>query len=173
MKALNRPLPVKGNFNMWDQAGHGGDNRQQQKDDHHLLSRGDIPPTASTEDNPSKKYKSMKTILYYTTVFRDTHFFGKGDEMFKNCPVNQCYGTNDIAFLPSISDFDAVTFNFYNLVALSTERVLHHLEKHRSPHQRYILINRESPRSRRFNENYRALNGKIWSTIAVKHAGLA
>ncbi len=173
MQEFNGPLPVKANFKMWDQAGHGSDNRQQQKDGHHLLSGGDILSAASTQDKPSKKYMSMKTILYYTPVFRETHFFGKGDEIFKNCPVHQCYATNDSALLPSISDFDALTFNFVDILKLSTEKVLHDLEKHRSPHQRYILINRESPRSPQLSDAYRTLNGKIWSTIAVKHAHLA
>ncbi len=162
---LPRPHQVKANFTMLDPARYDESDHMQYQTDGDHLSGNDILSPASTQDNQSKETTSMKVILYYTPVFDQTHYFGEGEELFKNCPVHQCYGTNNHTLLPSISDFDAILFHFFDMLKMSMNDLVNHMQKHRSPHQRYILIDLESPRHPTFNQKYEDLNGETSSFI--------
>ncbi|CAH0555819.1 unnamed protein product [Brassicogethes aeneus] len=78
-----------------------------------------------------------KVILYYTKCFNDENFyFGSGD-IFKDCPVRNCYATSNKLLMP-IEKFDALMFHGYEYDSLKKK------PKKRSPHQRYIFFNLES-----------------------------
>ncbi|CAH0551896.1 unnamed protein product [Brassicogethes aeneus] len=80
---------------------------------------------------------TTKYILYYTNIFGvDDFYLGSGD-IFKDCPVNNCYTTRDKNLMP-IEQFDALIFHGYQY-----EFRFGKPDK-RSPHQHYIFFNMES-----------------------------
>ncbi|KAG5893232.1 hypothetical protein JTB14_013394 [Gonioctena quinquepunctata] len=88
-----------------------------------------------TETRPGTKY-----ILYWTDMFdRADFYFGFGDNIFENCPVSNCFATNNKSLLP-VDEFDAVLFhgvefnvNFYGIPTK------------RSAKQVYVYSNQEAP----------------------------
>lgn len=55
---------------------------------------------------------TFKTILIWRTSIQNTMpiGLGSGSEIFKNCPVNNCYITYKKSFI-NIEDFDAIIFH--------------------------------------------------------------
>ncbi|KAG7201154.1 hypothetical protein KM043_003945 [Ampulex compressa] len=81
-----------------------------------------------------------KTVLFWNTLFGDeTFYLGKGD-IFKGCPVNDCYATRDRSRL-HITAFDAVFFHGNELSAFD-------LPGERGPKQWYVYVSLESPSNR-------------------------
>ncbi|XP_015588972.1 alpha-(1,3)-fucosyltransferase C isoform X1 [Cephus cinctus] len=86
--------------------------------------------------SPRNLSKRMKTILYWTMMFKSKNFyFGDGD-IFLDCPIFSCLGTNDRNYQP-VENFDAILFH-------GPELNYKDLPKKRSPHQRYIFMNSET-----------------------------
>ena len=59
--------------------------------------------------------QSQKTILYWTPWWNNsTWYFGDGSDVFSNCPVSNCFITDNRSFSKT-QDFDAVLFHSWNL----------------------------------------------------------
>lgn len=97
-----------------------------------------------------KDEKKLKKILFWNGMFGDKNFyFGDGD-IFKNCEVNECYGTSDRSYT-EVENFDAILFHGVELDQKD-------LPENRNIKQRYVFVNLESPENRPitndFFENY-------------------
>lgn len=84
-----------------------------------------------------------KFVLFYNSRFSSkTYYFKKiGYHPFRNCKVKNCYVTANKHLLP-IEEFDALLFH------IPLPHYLNHrdvLPQKRSPHQRYIFANFETP----------------------------
>lgn len=89
---------------------------------------------------------TTKKILFWNTMFNDeTFYMGKGD-IFRDCPVNDCYATHDRNYA-NLTDFDAVLFH-------GNELELTDLPASRSPRQWYVFVNLESPANRPLTNHF-------------------
>lgn len=95
-----------------------------------------------TETHEQKPNKSVKYILYWTTMLGSEtfHFSSSGSELFKNCKHSNCFATSDRTLLPE-EKFDAIIF----YASKGGERHKQQIPKKRSAHQRYIFANGETP----------------------------
>ncbi len=103
----------------------------------------------STENETDDHYDfaTAKKILYFTSYFEKKDFaFGFGHEPFVtfNCPVHQCYATNDRSLLPSLADFDAILFHMRDMGPKRGKLMVPNQRKRR-PQQRYVMFLMESP----------------------------
>lgn len=84
-----------------------------------------------------------KTILFYTPYWDLQDFgLGFGKKPFKElkCPINNCFATNNRTLLgKDTSAFDAILFHHANIDWFDL------LLLRRSPHQRFVFFNKESP----------------------------
>lgn len=97
----------------------------------------------TTEDGLSK---DLKYILLWSYCKKHDPFIqlGEGQRAFikNNCSTNNCYVTYDKYLLGGdITKFDAIAFNGVFINSLIKSK----LPKKRSPHQKYIYFNIESP----------------------------
>ena len=152
---------MKTSFKMQDQARSNEiGNSQHPENGHHSSFGDDDPEAALVRGILSNKTTTMKTILYYHTCHPKPYCLGKGQEYFKDCPVHQCYATNDSTFLPSIADFDAIYFPLLDIRHMVNLTWIRSWKMKRSPHQRFILFHRESP-GLAYPDRFKRLNGKI------------
>lgn len=110
-----------------------------------LLSaiRKKTPPSIINEIYLDNK---TKTILYWNDFFGSEDMgLGLGSDIFKNCPVSNCY-TTKIRDLP-VELFDAIIFHG----ARYSTRYDSYPEK-RNPHQKYIFYSLESPYNTKFDD---------------------
>ena len=87
--------------------------------------------------------KMPKRILFYTPFWRSKDYrFGLGQYPFKKygCPVSECRIYNKKNALNSITEFDALVFHTANHKSFIP------FSEIRSPHQRFIMFELESPR---------------------------
>ena len=95
-------------------------------------------------DSKSEKNKLNNTkyiLLYHKFArFSNKEIQILGDAIFRNCPVSNCFNTNNKKLMP-IEKFDAIIINyrFLNFKKFSLNK--------RSPHQRYIIFNLEPPQN--------------------------
>ena len=92
-----------------------------------------------------QRHNGMKTILYYTKLWRDRSFhFGIGNKPFHfaNCKVTNCYATNNRSALGGVENFDAVLFHMREKYRKPTKFAI---PKKRKENQRYIWHLNESP----------------------------
>ena len=89
---------------------------------------------------------TYKKILLFTPFFnlQDWGFGGFGHEPFvnANCPVTNCYLTNNQTSEQSIGSFDAVIFHMRNM---EKGRIAIPNQAKRRPEQRYVMFIVESP----------------------------
>ncbi|XP_053987777.1 alpha-(1,3)-fucosyltransferase C-like [Hylaeus volcanicus] len=116
---------------------------------------------------------ATKKILFWNTMFNNEMFYmGKGD-IFRDCPVNNCYATHARDFA-DLLDFDAVLFH-------GNEIDLEDMPAKRSTRQWYVFVNLESPANRPlaspffedyFNTTmtYRLDSDVVWTYGTVKDA---
>lgn len=103
---------------------------------------------------------NYKTILLYTTFYEqaDWVFGGFGHKPFvkANCPVNNCYVTNDINETGAVEKFDAVLFHTQDML----QGTLQLPDQRKRPgNQVYIMFASESPQHDGLNHSQ--FNGKI------------
>ena len=80
----------------------------------------------------------MKYILFWNEAYGSTRYgFCCGEKPFLNCPVKNCYVTDDREFLNNVDQFDAIQFHQRSMNA-------NDLPQNRSSHQRYIMWYMES-----------------------------
>ena len=80
----------------------------------------------------------MKYILFWNAAYGSTRYgFCCGESPFKNCPVKNCYVTDDRNLLENVDQFDAIQFHQRTIDA-------NDLPKNRSSYQRYIMWYMES-----------------------------
>ncbi|XP_046472918.1 alpha-(1,3)-fucosyltransferase C-like [Neodiprion pinetum] len=108
-----------------------------------LELRSPVAPLTVVKDEPAKPpevMKKKKTVLYWTKMFSSKNFYlserGVDGDIFANCPVSFCMGTNDRNYQP-VEEFDALLFHGPELNAKD-------LPKTRSPNQRYIFMDSET-----------------------------
>ena len=87
-----------------------------------------------------EKTEKLKTILYWNEAYGSTEYgfcCGQNPYFDFECPVKNCYVTNNRSFLPSVDQFDAILFH---------QRSLHKddLPIKRSENQKYIMYMMES-----------------------------
>ncbi len=103
--------------------------------------------TDDLQDDDSYDFATAKKILYFTSYFDMKDFaFGFGHEPFVtfNCPVHQCYATNNRSLLPSLADFDAILFHMRDMERKHGRLMVPNQSKRR-PQQRYVMFLMESP----------------------------
>ena len=110
-----------------------------------------------------KKTTNYKTILLYTPFYikKDWMFGGFGQDPFVKyeCPVSNCYVTNDVSKIGAVEKFDAVLFHKQDM---QNGRVLLPNQEIRQRNQIYILFSLESPQYDNFP--HRQFNGKTATT---------
>ncbi|KAK2577093.1 hypothetical protein KPH14_001012 [Odynerus spinipes] len=90
--------------------------------------------------------KTLKTILFWEGMFGDkTFYFGEND-IFLNCPVNECYATYDSSYI-NVEDFDAILFHGAELDSFN-------LPEKRTTKQYYFFVNLESPVNRPIQDTF-------------------
>ena len=88
----------------------------------------------------SKETEKLKTILYWNEAYGSTEYgfcCGQNPYFEFECPVKNCYVTNNRSFLPSVDQFDAILFHQRSLNKDD-------LPVKRSGHQKYIMYMMES-----------------------------
>ncbi|XP_017758009.1 PREDICTED: alpha-(1,3)-fucosyltransferase C-like [Eufriesea mexicana] len=117
-----------------------------------------------------------RKILFWNTMFGDeTFYMGKGD-IFRDCPVNNCYATHDRSYV-DLTEFDVVLFH-------ANELEYFDLPKYRTSRQWYVFVNLESPANRplvspiyddffNITMTYRLDSDVLWTyaTVADVHTG--
>lgn len=87
-----------------------------------------------------RKLRSTKYILYWDTMWNYKDFLlGLGSDIFKSCPVKNCYATHNKHLL-EIEEYDAVVFH-----GVTYEQKETNDPPNRDPRQHYIYLNMESP----------------------------
>ncbi|RZC31869.1 Glyco transf 10 domain containing protein [Asbolus verrucosus] len=108
-----------------------------------LLSQykvNETPQKAEEFKETSDWNKTMKTILYWTPMFRQPDFYlGVGSHNFENCTYKNCYTTYHKEFLP-VDRFDAIIFHGIQYTEASFGK-----PAKRRPNQMYIFFCQESP----------------------------
>ncbi|XP_003703821.2 alpha-(1,3)-fucosyltransferase C [Megachile rotundata] len=94
----------------------------------------------------SRVVNTTKKILFWNTMFGKKMFYTGEDDIFRDCPVNDCYATYDRSYA-NLTDFDAVLFhnNDFDLADLPAKR---------SSKQYYVFVNLESPTNRPLVSNF-------------------
>ena len=86
---------------------------------------------------------AFKNILFFTTFWDKAPDLTMGPTLFENCPVNNCFITNNRQELASVSLFDAVIFHMADLERLKPQELPN--QQDRNPNQRYVMFFVESP----------------------------
>ena len=82
--------------------------------------------------------KNLKYILFWNEAYGSTKYgFCCGTTPFLDCPVKDCFVTDDRSVVENVEDFDVIQFHQRSLA-------WYDLPKKRSPHQRYIMWYMES-----------------------------
>jgi len=102
--------------------------------------------SSGPNENRSKNDDSTKYILYYTPFWNHKDYrFGFGQAPFQTCPSHtNCYATDNRQYLNSMGDFDAVLFHSINF---DYDQEVTSIQKWRTPHQRFVYFNAESPQT--------------------------
>lgn len=90
----------------------------------------------------SIKRQDMKYVLQWTTSNTPPfEFMGRGQEGFikRNCPVQNCFITDDRSYFRDIKDFDVILFNGHEI-----HRSYWAFPTKRSPYQIYAFVSTES-----------------------------
>lgn len=91
----------------------------------------------------------VRYILYWDGMWEYRDFgLGVGDEIFKNCPVNNCYATINKTLIP-IEEFDALIFHGVQYTEWFGNK-----PAKRNPKQVYIYFNLENPFNTPLNLKY-------------------
>jgi len=102
-------------------------------------------PDSESSPVRSGQFESLKKILYFNKYFHLTDWrFGFGQEPFisSNCPVTNCYVTDDRSLLSSISEYDAILFHARDM----DKRVIQvPNQERRKQNQVYVFFLMESP----------------------------
>lgn len=87
--------------------------------------------------------RSVKYVLYWTTMLGSDkfHFSRTGSELFSNCEHSNCFATSDRSLL-QVDQYDALIFYAPRHQVPDCDE---EIPKKRSPHQRYIYANSETP----------------------------
>ena len=116
-----------------------------------LQNDGDDDEVHKMDENATEfSFSQAKKILYFTPYFdMEDYEFGFGHSPFlaHNCPVTNCWATNNRTALGSLGDFDAVLFHMRDMphspISVPNQR-------RRKPHQRYVMFLMESPQNDNF-----------------------
>lgn len=104
-----------------------------------------LEPDIKVEVEAEQEFKSIKKILYFNKYFHLNDWrFGFGNEPFHawNCPVTNCFTTDNRSLLPSLADFDAILFH-----ARDMDRRIIQVpnQQRRKSNQIYVFFLMESP----------------------------
>lgn len=84
--------------------------------------------------------RRTRYILYWDTMWNLKDFlFGHGSEIFKNCPVDNCYATDDKHLMP-VEKFDALFFH-----GVTYKQIKKNDPPKRDPNQIYVYFSMETP----------------------------
>jgi alpha-1,3-fucosyltransferase len=110
------------------------------------VGKGTTATASDIHDNSTNTSDALKYILYYTPFWTaPDYLFGFGQEPFQGCPLQQnCFATNDRGHLKSTGDFDAVLFHAADF---NLKQNLDSILKWRTPKQRFVYMNVESPQT--------------------------
>lgn len=113
----------------------------------------DVPSTVSQRSARASAYhgSGIKTVLLWNTLFGDRNFyFGEGNAVFRDCPVDRCKIFNYRDYL-NVEDYDAILFHGNELSGYG-------MPARRRPQQLYVYVNLESPANRaipcEYDEDY-------------------
>ncbi|KAJ8955768.1 hypothetical protein NQ318_008642 [Aromia moschata] len=105
-----------------------------------LVTQFYSPYSTSYKAVSPAKTVEWKYILYWTQMFGRPDFnLGLGSDIFRGCPVSNCYATDNKSYLP-VDRFDAILFH-----GVEYSIKLHGRPKVRSQHQYYVYSSQESP----------------------------
>lgn len=111
--------------------------------------------------NSHEKISEMVYILSWTPTFPIDNLDLEGKAFYdRKCIQQNCFITNDTAYLSNIKDFDAIIFNVVNL----QQRLYNHaIPSDRSSKQLYIFFAQDSPEFYPLHEDYDDFFNLTWT----------